>query len=116
MKKLSLGILFTLFSLSSFANSYCYDYGVFAVSRYKEAVAACNTSFDLRKFDELVTALIKGNSKRGLKASGALRVALADVSWSPRYTDAERECLKPIVKEKQPETDLEVLRALELCL
>jgi len=116
MKKLVLGTLLTLFSVSSFGNSYCYDYGVFAVNRYKEAVKTCNSSVDLRKFDELINALIKGNSKRGLKASAALRVALSEVSWSSRYAEVERECLRPIIKEKQAETDLEVLRALELCL
>lgn len=116
MKKLILTLISTLFSMTVLANSYCYDDGVFAVSRYKEAVLNCNTNFDHKKFDLLITALIKGNSKSGLKASAALRIALDETLWSSKFTETERACLKPIIREQQSEVDVEVLRSLEMCL
>ena len=116
MKIILLTSLLSLFATNAFANSYCYDYGVFAVSKYEESIIACKADFPVKSFENLRRSLIKGNTKQALKASGVLRLELDNATWSSSYNQEEQKCIKTAIRETQKDVDAEVLRALELCL
>lgn len=105
-----------MISFSAMGSSYCFDYGVFAVQRYKEEVSNCSSPFNEKLFDELKNSLMKNNSKRILRASSKLRLSLDNATWSSGYTTSEQKCIKDVIRERQKTVDAEVLRSMELCL